>query len=171
MSVLLLSKKQIDPSLLDFYLPGVLVTWQQSSPRSEKLRWVSNSSKLNKQPRVWETQDSHCVLPGSPTSPIFSFLHSFTHHSALRKIISVPGVLRTPPSGSSEHPKLDFVQLPLKHKLSVCPYYCMYVFWMSWSLPLSQSWCAHNGGENCQKVYFPLGYTFHNPQWLRYPLY
>ena len=40
---------KIYPSLSDFCHPDVLVTWQESAPRSEKLRWVNNSCELNSQ--------------------------------------------------------------------------------------------------------------------------
>ena len=57
------------PSLPDFCHPDVLVTWQQSAPESEKLRWVNNGCKLNEWSGLLETQDGCLVLPGTLANP------------------------------------------------------------------------------------------------------
>ena len=83
-SILLLQKS--GPSLPDICHLGVLITWQQSAPEPEKLKWVNNGGKLNEQSRLWETQNGCSVLPGSLADPIFWFLHAFTHCSAFKMI-------------------------------------------------------------------------------------
>lgn len=81
-SLLLLQKN--DPSLPNICHLGVLVTWQRSAPEPEKLGWVNNGHKSDKQSGLWETQDSCLVLPGSLADPIFWFLNSFTHCNAFK---------------------------------------------------------------------------------------
>ena len=90
-SILLLQKKKKKkkkwPLFPDFCYSDVLVIRPQSAPESEKLRWVNNSFKLNKQPvaaAFWE-EPSHLVLLRFLANFFFP-LYFFTHNSADKMI-------------------------------------------------------------------------------------
>lgn len=52
-----------DSSVPDFCHSDVLVIWQQSAPKSDKSRWLNSGCELHEQSGLWETQDSHLILP------------------------------------------------------------------------------------------------------------
>ena len=107
--------------------------------------------QINEESGLWEVLDGLLALPGSLENPIFCFLHSFTHHSALRKTISVPRSLRTLPSGSFEHLQLDFIQLLLS---MAYPHSLVIVYSLDGLKPsLATKLMPSQGQRNCQKMF------------------
>lgn len=99
------------PSLPYFCHPDVIITWQQSAPESEKLKWVNNGYKLNSQGYGKLRQlfgSSHL-----PENSIFGVCIPSPTLGHLRKAILVGRGLRLPFFGLFEHLQLDCTELPL----------------------------------------------------------
>ena len=64
---------KMTPLLPDFCPSDILVTWQQSAPKSEKLKWANNGCKLNKQSGYKEPKMATWFFPAPWQLPFISF--------------------------------------------------------------------------------------------------
>lgn len=146
------------PFLPDFCHPDVLVTWQQSAYESEKFRWETR--------QLLRSSWLHSRVHFSGLFFFFQYSSPITVHLRNYFCFSVL-FFRRPPSDPWITPS-GFTELPFSMVFSTFLLLCF----LHYFKPSLLTMLTHSQWkETVRKYVSHVGYTFHNPWWLRHTLY